>query len=61
IRLGKPDATDDEVQAAAKMANAHGFIMTLPENYKTSSGDKLSGGQKQRGKVNVPNSNSFPR
>ena len=31
IRFGKPDATDDEVQAAAKMANAHDFIMTLPE------------------------------
>ncbi|CAF4343921.1 unnamed protein product, partial [Adineta steineri] len=38
----------DEVQAAAKMANAHEFIMDLPENYKTTSGDKLSGGQKQR-------------
>ncbi|CAF0800398.1 unnamed protein product [Adineta ricciae] len=48
IRFGKPDATDDEVQYAAKMANAHDFIMELPENYKTSSGDKLSGGQKQR-------------
>ena len=31
IRFGKSDATDDEVQAAAKMANAHDFIMTLPE------------------------------
>ena len=31
IRFGKPDATDDEVQAAAKMANAHEFIMALPE------------------------------
>ncbi|CAF0919000.1 unnamed protein product [Rotaria sordida] len=48
IRFGKPDATDEEVRAAAKMANAHDFIMALPENYKTSSGDKLSGGQKQR-------------
>ncbi|CAF3666385.1 unnamed protein product [Adineta steineri] len=48
IRFGKPEATDDEVQAAAKMANAHEFIMDLPENYKTTSGDKLSGGQKQR-------------
>jgi len=50
IRFGKHDATDAEVQNAAKMANAHEFIMALPENYKTSSGDKLSGGQKQRGK-----------
>ncbi|CAF3842426.1 unnamed protein product, partial [Rotaria sp. Silwood1] len=48
IRFGKQDATDEEVQAAAKMANAHEFIMALPENYKTLSGDKLSGGQKQR-------------
>ncbi|CAF4590046.1 unnamed protein product, partial [Didymodactylos carnosus] len=42
------DASDDEVIAAAKMANAHDFIMELPENYKTTSSDKLSGGQKQR-------------
>ncbi|CAF4027727.1 unnamed protein product, partial [Rotaria sordida] len=48
IRFGKPNATDDEVQTAAKMANAHDFIMEFPENHKTSSGDKLSGGQKQR-------------
>ncbi|CAF0957991.1 unnamed protein product [Didymodactylos carnosus] len=48
IRFGKQDATDEEVIAAAKMANAHDFIMELPDNYKTSSGDKLSGGQKQR-------------
>ncbi|CAF5151127.1 unnamed protein product, partial [Rotaria magnacalcarata] len=48
IRYGKLDATDEEVIAAAKMANAHDFIMQLPHNYKTSSGDKLSGGQKQR-------------
>ncbi len=31
IRLGKPDATEDEIQSAAKMANAHDFIMALPE------------------------------
>ncbi|CAF0803419.1 unnamed protein product [Adineta steineri] len=48
IRFGKPNATDEEVEAAAKIANAHDFIMALPEKYKTSSGDKLSGGQKQR-------------
>lgn len=48
IRFGKRDATDEEVENAAKMANAHQFIMDLPDKYKTSSGDKLSGGQKQR-------------
>ncbi|CAF1225502.1 unnamed protein product [Didymodactylos carnosus] len=48
IKFGKMDASDDEVIAAAKMANAHDFIMELPENYKTTSSDKLSGGQKQR-------------
>ncbi|CAF1308683.1 unnamed protein product [Rotaria sordida] len=48
IRFGKLNATDDEVQTAAKKANAHDFIMEFPENYKTLSGDKLSGGQKQR-------------
>ncbi|CAF3665821.1 unnamed protein product, partial [Rotaria sp. Silwood1] len=48
IRFGKSDATDEEVQTAAKLANAHDFIMALPENYKTIAGDKLSGGQKQR-------------
>ncbi|CAF1188857.1 unnamed protein product [Adineta steineri] len=48
IRLGKLDATDEEVIAAAKLANAHNFIMDFPENYKTTSGDKLSGGEKQR-------------
>ena len=49
IRFGKPDATDEEVQQAAKIANAHDFIMALPLNYKTISSDRLSGGQKQRG------------
>ncbi|CAF1391257.1 unnamed protein product [Adineta steineri] len=48
ILFGKPNATDDEIEAAAKMANAHDFIMELPEKYKTLAGDKLSGGQKQR-------------
>ena len=51
IRFGKPDATDEEVQQAAKMANAHDFIMALPQNYKTISSERLSGGQKQRGKM----------
>lgn len=51
ILMGKPDATDDEVIAAAKAANAHTFIELLPEGYDTKVGErgvKLSGGQKQR-------------
>ncbi|MDO4265367.1 MAG: ATP-binding cassette domain-containing protein, partial [Eubacteriales bacterium] len=51
IRYGKPDATDAECIAAAKAANAHSFIMELPEGYETDIGQrgvKLSGGQKQR-------------
>ncbi|MCM3089210.1 ABC transporter ATP-binding protein/permease [Bhargavaea ginsengi] len=51
ILMGKPDATDEEVIEAAKAANAHDFIMGLPEGYATEVGErgvKLSGGQKQR-------------
>ncbi len=51
IRYGKPDATREEVIAAAKNANAHDFIMGLPNGYDTDIGQrgiKLSGGQKQR-------------
>ena len=51
IGLGKENATDDEIIAAAKIANAHDFIMDLPKGYDTNigdSGNKLSGGQKQR-------------
>lgn len=51
ILIGKPDATDEEVIAAAKAANAHDFIETLNEGYDTRVGErgvKLSGGQKQR-------------
>ena len=51
ILMGKPDATEAEVIAAAKIANAHQFIENLPEKYYTNIGDdgnKLSGGQKQR-------------
>ena len=51
IRYGKPDATDDEIIEAAKSANAHEFIMGLPDGYDTYIGQrgvKLSGGQKQR-------------
>ena len=51
IRYGKPEATDEEVTAAAKAAQAHGFIMNLPNGYDTrveERGVNLSGGQKQR-------------
>ncbi|WP_422124776.1 ABC transporter ATP-binding protein [Planococcus sp. X10-3] len=51
ILMGKPHATDEEVEAAAKAANAHTFIEMLPEGYDTKVGErgvKLSGGQKQR-------------
>ncbi|MFD1739700.1 ABC transporter ATP-binding protein [Bacillus salitolerans] len=51
IAMGNPDATDEEVMEAAKAANAHDFIMDLPEGYNTKVGErgvKLSGGQKQR-------------
>ena len=51
IRYGKPDATREEVIEAAKNANAHEFIMSLPNGYDTDIGQrgiKLSGGQKQR-------------
>nr|WP_299174080.1 ABC transporter ATP-binding protein [uncultured Allomuricauda sp.] len=51
IGLGKENATDDEIIDAAKVANAHDFIMELPKGYDTNigdSGNKLSGGQKQR-------------
>lgn len=51
IRYGKIDATEEEVKEAAKNANAHDFIMELPDGYHTYIGQrgvKLSGGQKQR-------------
>ncbi|MDO4344578.1 MAG: ABC transporter ATP-binding protein [Eubacteriales bacterium] len=51
IRYGKPQASDEEVIRAAKLANAHEFIMELPKGYETDIGQrgvKLSGGQKQR-------------
>lgn len=51
IAYGKPNATDEEIYMAAKMANAHEFIMNLEKGYDTFVGErgaKLSGGQKQR-------------
>jgi subfamily B ATP-binding cassette protein MsbA len=51
ILIGKPGAEDEEVIRAAKMANIHDFIITLPEGYDTVVGDRgarLSAGQKQR-------------
>lgn len=51
ILMGKPEATEKEVIAAAKAANAHDFIMNLTDGYETKVGErgvKLSGGQKQR-------------
>ena len=51
IRFGRPEATDAEVEAAARAAAAHEFLMALPEGYDTWLGERgvmLSGGQKQR-------------
>ncbi|MFC4097106.1 ABC transporter ATP-binding protein [Euzebyella saccharophila] len=51
ISLGKENASEAEIMEAAKIANAHDFIMELPNGYNTNigdSGNKLSGGQKQR-------------
>jgi ATP-binding cassette subfamily B protein len=51
LRYGRPEARDDELVAAARAANAHDFIMGLPDGYDSNIGQrgvKLSGGQKQR-------------
>jgi ATP-binding cassette subfamily B protein len=51
IAYGKPDASDGEIEAAARAASAHDFIARLPEAYETSAGERgarLSGGERQR-------------
>ncbi|MGF6226858.1 ABC-type multidrug transport system fused ATPase/permease subunit [Inquilinus ginsengisoli] len=51
IRMGRPEATEAEVEAAARAANIHGFVQSLPQGYRTVVGEKgvkLSGGQRQR-------------
>jgi ATP-binding cassette subfamily C protein CydCD len=51
LRLGKPDADQEEIETAARDANAHDFIMALPQGYATMIGERgvlLSGGQRQR-------------
>jgi ATP-binding cassette subfamily B protein len=51
IRYARPEATDEEVEAAARAANAHDFVVGFPEGYDTHVGERgvqLSGGQKQR-------------
>lgn len=51
IRMGRPEATEEEIREAAKQAHAHDFIMEFPEGYDTTVGERgnnLSGGQRQR-------------
>jgi ATP-binding cassette subfamily B protein len=51
IRYGRPDASDEEVEAAARVAQIHTFVESLPQGYNTMVGErglKLSGGEKQR-------------
>jgi ATP-binding cassette subfamily B protein len=51
IRYGRREASDEEVLAAAKLANCHDFIMSFPDKYNTYVGErgiKLSGGERQR-------------
>ena len=54
IRMGRPGASEADVEAAARAANIHDFVMTLPQRYRTVIGEKgikLSGGQRQRGAI----------
>lgn len=51
LRIAKPDSTDEEIEAACRLASVHDFILTLPDGYKTrvgALGDNLSAGEKQR-------------
>lgn len=51
LRIAKPDATQEEIEAACKLASIHDFILTLPDGYQTkvgALGDNLSAGEKQR-------------
>src|SRR5262245_14433530 len=51
LRLARPEATQEEIEAAARAANVHGFIMSLPNGYETLVGERgarLSGGERQR-------------
>ena len=51
LRMGRPDATDEDLQAACKLAEAHDFIVRQPQGYDTMVGERgasLSGGQRQR-------------
>jgi ABC-type multidrug transport system fused ATPase/permease subunit len=51
LRLGRPEASDQEIEEAARQANAHDFIVALPDGYNTPIGERgvqLSGGQRQR-------------
>lgn len=56
ISYGNPQATEEQITEAAKVANCHGFITSFPDGYDTQVGEKgiqLSGGQKQRKLQNI--------